>query len=159
MTILEYLPGISHEYWRPYEALRENLIIKKNTGSSLLPSSLLNHRGLFTSLNIIVNNPNLAFKITIDDRTITGTPYYLNLYGFNFYIPDTPFIVEYNTTDNIYSMSFITSTPGPFYENFDVVAENTTASDVTINVFQLHAYILNKGFYKELAKLKSSQSH
>lgn len=157
MSVLEYLPGVPQEFWKAYEVLKEDIVIPAQSEKSLLPAPILNERGLFVNIVVASNNANLQFKILFDDHKITGSFRSLYNYGFTSYIPDAPFIVSYNTTTNLYVAYMHTSEPYPFYRNFNVSAQNTTNSEMTIDVIEINAFILKHGFYKALADVKAGK--
>ncbi len=157
MSVLEYLPGVPQEFWKAYEVLKGDIVIPAHSEKSLLPAPILDERGLFVNIVVASNNADMQFKILFDDHKITGSFESLNNYGFTSYIPDAPFIVSYNTTTNLYVAYMHTSQPYPFYRNFNASAQNTTDSDMVIDVVEINAFILKKGFYKALADLKAGK--
>ena len=158
-SILEYLPGIPRAYWKDYvkaiEPTKPLLIPAGERKVQLFPSDLTDKRGLFLQFAMNSNNPNITFYVVIDNRRIYATLASLDAAGYNIYIPDLPFLTEYNTTDNIYVVNIITEIP--FNNDVYAYVDNTTTSDAVIGSMGFHAIVFNNGFYKALADLKNGK--
>lgn len=159
MAIIEYLPGIPNAYWEDFVKSIEPtapVVIKAGQRNSTLFDPITNRRGLFLAVSIGFNNPNLTFTVRVDNRKISATATDLYEGGYlGYYIKDIPFLSSYNTTDNIYTVNLIAELP--FRENANVTVSNPTTSSITIDAMGFRAILLNKGFYKALADLKSGK--
>ncbi len=159
-SILEYLPGIPKAYWRDYvkaiEPTKPLIVPAGGKNVQLFPSDLVAKRGLILEFALNSNSPNLQFNVIIDNRRVYSTIAELYAAGYSgYYIPNLPFVSEYNTTDNIYVINLITEVP--FQENVYAYVTNSTTSPITVGSMGFHAIVFNDGFYRELAKLKSGQ--
>ena len=160
MTILDYLPGIPRTYWKDYvkaiEPTKPLLINSGERNVQLFPSNLTGKKGLILEFTLSTNNPGIKFNLRIDNRTISATLQQIYDGGYyNYYIPDIPFISEYNTTGNIYVINILGQLP--FRNDVYVYADNLTTSPAIINVMGFHAIIFEPGFYKKLAELKNGK--
>ena len=158
-SILEYLPGIPRSYWRDYvkaiEPTKPLVIPAGERKVQLFPSDLTDKRGIVLQFAMNSNNPGITFYVVIDNRRIYATLASLDAAGYNIYIPDLPFLTEYNTTDNIYVVNIITEIP--FNNDVYAYVDNTTTSEAVIGSMGFHAIVFNNGFYKALADLKNGK--
>ena len=160
MTIFDYLPGIPRTYWKDYvktiEPTKPLVINAGERNIQLFPSNLTDKRGLILEFLLTSNNPGIKFNLRIDNRTISATLQQIYEGGYyNYYIPDTPFISEYNTKDNEYTVNIIGQYP--FRNDVYVYADNLTTSPAVISAMGFRAIIFEPGFYKKLAELKSGK--
>jgi len=86
--------------------------------------------------HMVITNPNVLLKITIDDAINSGHPYALYNYGFTCPYSDIC-LAKYDTTNNIYTVIFRPRWPIEMKKGA-VEMENPTASDVAVsNAFAL----------------------
>lgn len=158
-SLLEYIPGIPKAYWQDYvkaiEPTKPTVILPGQRQVTLINGGLTDRRGVILEFALNSNNPNLEFFVVADNRRIHATITQLYDAGYTFYIPNLPFISEYNTTENIYVVNLITELP--FNSNIDAYVTNTTTSQIIIGSMGFHAIIFNPGFYKALADLKNGK--
>ncbi len=158
-SITEYLPGIPKAYWRDYtraiEPTKPLIIPPAAQKVQIIPSDIISQRGLILEFALYSNSSSLQFNVITDNRRLFGTIEQFYDAGYTFYIPNMPFITEYNTTDNIYVINLVGEIP--FRENVYVYADNNTTSQITVGSMGFHAVIFNDGFYKELAALKNGK--
>lgn len=160
MTILDYLPGISKTYWKEYvKAIEPTKPLLINPGEkrvNLFPSNLIDKRGIILEFVLSTDNPEIKLNVRIDNRTISATLQQIYEGGYyNYYIPDTPFISEYNTTDNAYTVNIMGQYP--FRNDVYVYADNLTTTPAIISEMGFRAIIFEPGFYKKLAELKNGK--
>ena len=158
-SILEYLPGIPRAYWKDYvkaiEPTKPLVIPAGERKVQLFPSDLTDKRGVILQFAMNVNNPNITFYVIVDNRRIYANLAQLYAAGYTFYIPNLPFLSEYDTNDNIYVVNLLTEIP--FNNDVYAYIDNTTTSDVTVGSMGFHAILFNKGFYKALYDLKNGK--
>lgn len=158
-SIIEYLPGINHDYWQDFaeviEPTKPTVIPVGARNVQLLSSSILNKRGLILEFLLNSSNPNLVFTIQADNRKVTGT--LSNLYdgGYTQYVPGLPFLSEYDTTTNDYVLNFVGELP--FQQDVYAYVSNPTTSPIVLSGMIFHGIIFKSGFYRELANLISGK--
>lgn len=158
MNDLIYLSGISSEYWDDYRygiTPATPVVLKPGEQKSLLPSAFHNVRGLLLSYSLISSSPSLIFEVSLDNNKLTANISDMYEAGYTFYVPSTPFLYTYDTTNNVYSIGFQGEVI--FRNNFYAIAKNpsTSTENITIELFDIHAFLFNDGFYKELNKIKN----
>lgn len=157
VSITEYLPGIPHSYWIDFvqsiEPTHPKIIKAGQSDVQLLSGTITNRRGLILETLLNSSSPDMLFTIQSDDRKISGT--IQNLYdgGYTSYIPNVPFLSQYDSTTDDYVLNLITTLP--FNHDVYLYVSNPTTTDMVISGMIFHAVIFNKGFYTQLAKLIS----
>lgn len=157
-SLLDYLPGVPPQYWKAYAVLKgpqSPVVIPKNsTGVSILPTPIIEKRGVFINFSLEANSSSITLNLTLDDQELKADLTELYTSGFyGYYIANAPFLTQYDTTTNVYSVYFTMAQPYPFYRNVNLTVDNPTKSDITISGLEINAFILNRGFYKALADL------
>lgn len=163
-SLREYLPGIPVQYWKQYQRLvavpKTITIAPGVVNQNILPSAIANERGLFDNFHLESNSGDLAFTILIDDKQVSASLSSLNTAGYlGYYIPQVPWLSEYDTTNNVYVVNVIMEELVPFYRNVSVAVSNPSASPIIISAMEFNAYILKPGFYRELAKVMNGQEN
>ena len=154
-SIIDYLPGIPKSYWSDYvqsiEPTNPLVIPAGAKNIQLLKSAITNKRGLILETLLNSSSPDLVFTIQSDNRKIYGT--IQNIYdgGYTEYIPNIPFISEFDSTTDDYVINLITTLP--FNRDVYVYVTNPLTTSIVISGFVFHAIIFNQGFYKALADL------
>jgi len=156
VSIIEYLPGIPRAYWRDYvraiEPTKPLVIPAGARKVQLFPSDLIDRRGFILQVAVNSNNSEITINVAIDNRIISVTPSQLYYAGYTgYYIPNVPWVSEYNTTDNIYVANLFGEIP--FDHDVNAYIDNTTTSPAVIGSMGFQAIVLNEGFYKALADL------
>jgi hypothetical protein len=157
MSIIDYLPGIPNSFWRDYvKTITPSTAVVLPPFSSdymLIPDDISNKQGLVLQFGLFCNSSSLEFTLITDTRKITGLISYFYSGGYTSYVPDIPWISRYDTSNNAYTINLDGEIP--FRHNVYLYASNPTSSEITISGMAFHAVILEDGFYRELAKLKS----
>jgi hypothetical protein len=157
MTIMDYLPGISNTLWK-YSGYAvtptKTVTVPKYTGIySVFADSISDQQGFLLSFQLGCNSPDLVFEVTIDNTTLKASLKQIyESYGSGYYIPYSPWISMYDTTNNVYVVNF--NTDMAFRHNVHALATNPTASPIIITDAVLRVVLVKQGFYKALADLK-----
>lgn len=157
-SLREYLPGIPTEYWKLYAKVitPANAITVKaeSQDQGILPEPINSERGLFSHFILSANSDQLVANITIDDTTTSISIKTVSDGGYvGYYVPGTPWLSVASSSIPLYVVNVIYPNLIPFYRNVNLTLSNPTTSDIIILGLAIDAYILNPGFYKELAKL------
>lgn len=105
------------------------------------------------------DSESLVANLTIDDTTTSISIKTVSDGGYvGYYIPGTPFLSVASSSIPLYIVNLIYPELVPFYRNVNLTLSNPTETDITISGLAIDAYILNPGFYKELAKVISGNS-
>ncbi|MEM3862050.1 MAG: hypothetical protein QW203_06190 [Thermoplasmatales archaeon] len=156
--LITYLPGISNQYWERY--LYEitpsaPVLVKSGQTTSVLPSSVLNKRGIIHFTSMTTNSPNGSLVVTVDGRSIKADMQQMFKAGaVGIEDPNLPYILQWNTTQNIYSIQW--NPEQPFNNDVTIQFTNSGNSDMYILAFIVQLYILKPGFYEQYSKLKYS---
>ena len=162
-SLREYLPGVPTQYWRRYyEVIKPtgSLIIEPGTVDyGILPTAIQNVTGLFSYVSLTSSSADLVLTVTIDDNTFQGSISSISDGGYvGYYNPNTPWLSVNGTgTPAIYVVNYGSPELKPFYRNITVQVSNPTTSIITISEMSAEAYVLSKGFYRELAKVIAGQ--
>ncbi len=159
MSIADYLPGLPRPYWIDYvydiEPTKPLVIPAGARNVNIIPSGIVDQRGLFLEFVMNANTPDIEFVVQLDNRRFHATIAQMYSSGYTFYIPNSPFISEYNTTDNIYVVNLIGEIP--FRHDMNIYVNNRSSGPAVISDMGVHAVIFRPGFFKALADLKSGK--
>jgi hypothetical protein len=162
-SLREYLPGVSQQYWRRYNKVITPTgtvtIDPGTTDYGLLPTPINNERGLFGYFTLTSSSTDLVFTVTIDDITKSSAISAISAGGYvGYYNPGVPWLSINGTgTPAVYVVNYGSETLIPFYRNVNVQVSNPTSAPIAISEMSIDAYILGKGFYRELAKVIAGQ--
>ena len=162
-SLREYLPGVPTQYWRRYTKVitpSGPVVIEPDTVDyGLLPAPINSERGLFSFFTLTSSSNALTFTLTIDDNSISAPISTIADGGYvGYYNPAVPWLSINGTgTPAVYVVNYGSETLIPFYRNVNVQVSNTTSAPIVISEMSIDAYILGKGFYRELAKVIAGQ--
>lgn len=159
-SLREYLPGIPTEYWKLYAKVitPANAITVKaeSQDQGILPEPINSERGLFSHFILSANSNQLVVNLTIDDITTSANLSTISTGGYvGYYVPGTPWLSVASSSIPLYVVNVLYPNLVPFYRNVNLTVSNPSTTEIIISGLAIDAYILNPGFYKELAKLIS----
>lgn len=162
-SIIEYLPAIPSNLWELYRKviLPSNPLIigAGQTDVSLMPSTIVDQRGLFSQFHLSSSSGSLIFTATLDNTVIEGTFDSLADAGLvGYYVPGIPWLSNDGTTDKLFVMNLNFNPYLPFFRNLSLNVTNPTDAPVTIIAMEVDAYIFHPGFYTALAKVISGKN-
>ena len=155
VSLIEFLPAIPHQYWTDFYSLinpASPLTLQPGQTAALFPENLSGKNGIFLSERLVCNSNKLTFNLTVDSVHISANIEDIYIAGYvGYFIPDTPWLSEYDTSTNVYAINMLTKMP--FHDNVIATISNPSTSDIIISVSSFHAHLFEKGFYEELKKL------
>ena len=157
-SLREYLPGIPSQYWRLYEKVispSSPIVLEPGTSDyGILPEPISNERGLFSHFTLTTNSDKLTATFTVDDISANISVSSLVTAGLvGYYVAEGPWLSVASSSIPLYVVNVIYPNLEPFYRNISLSVSNPSSSPIEIISMAFGAYILNPGFYKELAKL------
>jgi len=159
LDFIQYLPKIPQTYWERYyyEITPTSAVtLAPNQTTSVLPSSILDKRGIIWFAYMTMNSTTARLDVVVDGRNITTDMEQVFKAGsVGIHIPNLPYVLKWDTVHNIYSVAW--EPLQPF--NHDVVIKftNTGNQNMQILAFLTQIYIFNEGFYEQLEIAKHSQ--
>ena len=162
-SLREYLPGVPTHYWKRYYKVVEPtapLLIEPGVANyGILPTAIQNVTGLFSFVTLTSSSADLVLTVTIDDNTFQGAISSISAGGYvGYYNPNTPWLSINGTgTPAIYVVNYGSPELKPSYRNVNLQVSNPTSSIITVSEMSAEAYVLSKGFYRELAKVIAGQ--
>ena len=116
MSLADFLPGVSKAFWTDYvraiEPTKPLIIPAGARNVHLVPSNIIDQRGIFLEFVMNANTPDIEFIVILDNRRIHVTIKQVYELGYvGYFFPNTPFISEYNPTNNVYVVNLVGEIP------------------------------------------------